>query len=111
MGADQILEAQVVLASGVIVTANACQNSDLFFAIRGGGGGTYGVVVSTTVKAHPSTPVVAQVVQMAPYNDSLIPEFMDALAIVYGAYPLLNDGGYSGYGSWAVCQTLEDLYS
>jgi hypothetical protein len=44
-------------------------------------------------------------------NDSLIPDFMDALAIVYGAYPSLNHGGYSGYGSWAVCKTLDDLYS
>ena len=35
LGADQVLEAQVVLASGEIVTASACQNQDLFFAIRG----------------------------------------------------------------------------
>lgn len=48
LGADQVLEAQVVLANGKIVTASPCQNSDLLFAIRGGGGGTYGVVVSTT---------------------------------------------------------------
>jgi hypothetical protein len=102
LGADQILEAEVVLANGAVVTANACQNSDLFFAIRGGGGGTYGVVLSTTIKVHPSTPVVAQVLQMAPHNDSQIPEFMNALAIIYAAYPDLNDGGYSGYGSWAV---------
>lgn len=91
-----------MLASGAVVTANACQNSDLFFAIRGGGGGTYGVVLSTTIKVHPSTPVVAQVLQIAPYNDSQIPEFMEALAIIYGAFPDLNDAGYSGYGSWAV---------
>jgi hypothetical protein len=102
LGADQILEATVVLASGTVVTANACENSDLYFALRGGGGGTYGVVVSTTVKAHPSTPIVAQVLQMAPYSDSQIPQFMDALAIIYGGFPALNDGGYSGYGSWAV---------
>ncbi|KAL2069926.1 hypothetical protein VTL71DRAFT_14605 [Oculimacula yallundae] len=102
LGADQILEAQVVLASGEIVTANACQNTDVFFAIRGGGGGTYGVVVSTVVKAYPSTPVVAQVFQIAPVNDTYIPEFMEALAIIYDSYPALNDGGFSGYGSWAV---------
>lgn len=60
-------------------------------------------MVSTTVKAHPSTPVVAQVLQIAPYNDSQIPQFIDALAVVYRSYPDLNDGGYSGYGSWSVC--------
>ncbi|CZT06861.1 related to isoamyl alcohol oxidase [Rhynchosporium graminicola] len=102
LGADQILSARVVLASGKIVTANACQNKDLFFAIRGGGGGTYGVVVSTVVKVHPSTSVVAQTFAMAPYNDTYIPQFMEALAILYDSYADLNDGGYSGYGSWAV---------
>lgn len=102
LGADQILEAQVVLANGSIVTADACQNTDIFFAIRGGGGGTYGVVVSTTVKAHPPSTVVAQTFGMAPLTDGEIPQFMDALAVMYAAYPDLNDAGYSGYGDWAV---------
>jgi len=102
LGADQILEATVALADGTIVTANSCQNSDLYTAIRGGGGGTYGVVLSTTVKAHPQTNVVAQTVTVAPASDAHIPDFMDALAILYSAYPDLNDAGYSGYGSWAV---------
>jgi hypothetical protein len=102
LGADQILEAKVVLANGSLVTADVCQNTDIFFAIRGGGGGTYGVVVSTTVKAHPPSAVVAQTFGMAPLADSEIPQFMDALAIMYAAYPDLNDAGYSGYGSWAV---------
>jgi hypothetical protein len=60
------------------------------------------VVVSTTVKAHPPSAVVAQTFGMAPLADSEIPQFMDALAIMYAAYPDLNDAGYSGYGSWAV---------
>jgi hypothetical protein len=102
LGADQLLEAQVVLATGEIVTANACENSDLYFALRGGGGGTYGVVVSGTVKVYPSTPVVAQTLAIAPLTDANIPEFMDALAVIYSSYPDLNDGGYSGYGSWSV---------
>ncbi|KFX96813.1 hypothetical protein V490_03129 [Pseudogymnoascus sp. VKM F-3557] len=102
LGADQILEAQVVLANGLIVTANACQNSDLFTAIRGGGGGTYGIVVSTIVKAHPTTSVSAQTFSMAPLTDANIPDFIDALAIVYSAYPDLADAGLHGYGSWAA---------
>jgi FAD/FMN-containing dehydrogenase len=102
LGADQILDATVVLASGDIVTADACQNTDLFFAIRGGGGGTFGVVVSTTVKAHPPSAVAAQTFGMAPLTEADTPQFMDALAEIYAAYPALNDAGYSGYGSWAV---------
>ena len=52
LGVDNILEATIVLASGEIVTANANQNSDLYFAIRGGGGSTWGIITSITVKAH-----------------------------------------------------------
>ncbi|KAF7913028.1 uncharacterized protein EAF01_002049 [Botrytis porri] len=102
LGADQILEAEVVLANGEIVTANKCHNQDIFFAIRGGGGGTYGVVVSTIIKAYPTTSISAQTLAVAPLTDADIPAFMKALALIYSAYPDLNDAGLSGYGSWAV---------
>ena len=36
LGADQVLEYKVALASGEIVTANSCRNTDLFAALRGG---------------------------------------------------------------------------
>lgn len=52
-GAAGVLEFTVVLASGAIVTANAYQNSDLYWALRGGGGGTFGVVTHMTYLAHP----------------------------------------------------------
>ena len=55
LGADQVLEWEVVLADGRLVTANNAQNPDLFWALRGGGPGTYGVVVSMTVKTYPDT--------------------------------------------------------
>ena len=47
------LEFKVVIPSGAYLTANACQNSDLFFALRGGGGGTFGVVMEVTMRALP----------------------------------------------------------
>ncbi|KAJ5530564.1 hypothetical protein N7527_003957 [Penicillium freii] len=52
MGADNIIEATVVTPNGDLVTANECQNNDLFWAIRGGGGGTFGVILSPTVNAY-----------------------------------------------------------
>jgi FAD binding domain len=51
---DQILELEVVTADGKFVKANANENKDLFWALRGGGGGTYGIVVAGTVKIHPT---------------------------------------------------------
>jgi FAD/FMN-containing dehydrogenase len=49
---DNILSAVLVLADGKFVKANADENPDLFWAIRGGGG-NFGVVTSFTFKLHP----------------------------------------------------------
>ena len=102
LGADQVLEAQVVLASGKLVTANPCKNSDIFFAIRGGGPSSYGIVVSTVIKAHPTNKVAAQILGFAPLTADDHSAFMDVLAIVHSNYPNLSDSGFSGYGSWSI---------
>ena len=49
---DNLLEADMVLADGTFVTVNAKQNTDLFWAIRGGGG-NFGIVTSFKFQAHP----------------------------------------------------------
>lgn len=51
LAADNVLCWEVVTADGRLLTASETQNSDLFWALNGGGGSTYGVVVSMTVKA------------------------------------------------------------
>ncbi|KAG8719865.1 hypothetical protein FRC09_010510 [Ceratobasidium sp. 395] len=48
-----ILQVTVVKTDGKVVIANACRNKDLFWALRGGGGGTYGVVLDAAYKTHP----------------------------------------------------------
>lgn len=47
------LQYKVVTPDGVFRTVNACQNEDLFFALRGGGGGTFGVVLEATMMVSP----------------------------------------------------------
>ena len=51
--AANMLEARIVTADGRLLVANACQNQDLFWALRGGGGGTFGVVAQATLLTHP----------------------------------------------------------
>jgi len=50
MAAAGLLEAEVVTADGKVRIANACTNSDLFWALKGGGGGTFGAVSKLTLR-------------------------------------------------------------
>jgi FAD/FMN-containing dehydrogenase len=52
-GAANLLEAELVTADGHIRTVNRWRDPELFFALRGGGGGTFGVVTRMTLKTHP----------------------------------------------------------
>ncbi|HEX3603446.1 MAG TPA: FAD-binding protein [Steroidobacteraceae bacterium] len=47
-----LLEAEIITADGQVRIANACSNPDLFWALKGGGGGTFGVVTRLTLRTH-----------------------------------------------------------
>jgi FAD/FMN-containing dehydrogenase len=53
IAAAGLLEAEIVTADGMVRIANRCANPDLFWALRGGGGGSLGVVTRLTLKTHP----------------------------------------------------------
>jgi FAD/FMN-containing dehydrogenase len=49
---SSLLEAEIVIADGSVRLANACTNADLFWALKGGGGGSWGVVTRLTLRTH-----------------------------------------------------------
>jgi FAD binding domain/Berberine and berberine like len=53
LAAASLLEAEIVTADGAVRTANACTNQDLFWGIKGGGGGSLGVMTRLTLRTHP----------------------------------------------------------
>nr|A8C7R9.1 RecName: Full=FAD-linked oxidoreductase easE; AltName: Full=Chanoclavine I synthase; AltName: Full=Ergot alkaloid synthesis protein E; Flags: Precursor [Claviceps fusiformis]ABV57823.1 oxidoreductase [Claviceps fusiformis] len=57
LAVDNVLEFQVVTSNADLVTANENENQDLFWALRGGGGGTFGFVAQATIRVFPDDPV------------------------------------------------------
>ncbi len=52
MNCDNVIEMRVLLADGSVVLASASQNTDLWWAMRGGTGGNFGVLLSVTYKLY-----------------------------------------------------------
>src|SRR5438477_955518 len=72
---DNLISADVVLANGSFVKANADENPDLLWALRGGGG-NFGVVTSFTFRLHEVTPIM--------YGGELSYPFADARQLLRG---------------------------
>jgi FAD/FMN-containing dehydrogenase len=53
LGVDRVVQFKIVTPDGQVRIANECQNSDLFFALRGGGGSAWGVVLEVTSVVEP----------------------------------------------------------
>lgn len=110
LAADQVLEYQVVLASGEVVLANECQNVDLFTALRGGGGGTYGVVISATIKTYPARPILLHNLNIIAlpthsFKDNA-KELFKVVSEIVAEYPSLSDAGRSGTAWFTVVTGL-----
>ncbi|RPD54851.1 FAD-binding domain-containing protein [Lentinus tigrinus ALCF2SS1-7] len=102
LAADRALQFKVVTPSGTYLTATACQNSDLFFALRGGGGGTFGVVLEVTTRPLPQLafPVVA--VTLGDVNATQLSEWLRFLVANAIPYAETGWGGYIGYTTGAI---------
>lgn len=98
LATDAVLEASVALPSGEIITANACENPDIFWAVRGGGGSTVGVVLNFTFKAFPSEPVssVEFGFQSPTLNDD---KFWEAMTYMGTQFTALATSGITAFAT------------
>ncbi|KMQ42996.1 CO dehydrogenase flavoprotein-like, FAD-binding, subdomain 2 [Trichophyton rubrum] len=104
-GVDNVLEYEVVTADGELVVANALQNQDLFWALRGGGGGTFGVVTRATMRVFPDVPVViSEILLEAP--QAISSSWTQGLSIVLTALQSLNRDNVGGQLVIAVLPKL-----
>ena len=111
-----MLEFDVLTTQGKRVIANATQNEDLFFALRGGvsehfstfgadsgyshaltqGGGTYGIVWSVTIKTHPDMPVAGASVVFGAASDGNFDTWYQGVEAWFQIQPSITAaGGYA----------------
>ncbi|KAI8279329.1 FAD-linked oxidoreductase [Colletotrichum sp. SAR11_57] len=86
MAADNVLSFEVVTADGRFVTASESENTDLFWAIRGGGGSTYGVVTSAVVKAYPKMKVSTATFAFSTGDNVTTDQFWTALRLYFDGF-------------------------
>jgi FAD/FMN-containing dehydrogenase len=92
LAADQVLEWEIVLADGQLVVASPNRYSNLYWALSGGGGGTYGVVISMTSKAYPELPTVSGNLSFSDTGVSRT-TFLAAVALFTSLWPSIGDAG------------------
>ncbi len=123
---DNVKALQIVTADGQVRTCNSSQNSDLFWACRGGGGGNFGVVTSFTFGTHPVGQIVlfflswpwSQAARVISAWQSWAPHAPDALwsnvhlaAAPGGSVPSIEVGGTFLGSLGAAAAQLEKLYA
>ncbi|KAG0249389.1 hypothetical protein DFQ27_000146, partial [Actinomortierella ambigua] len=92
---DNVLQYKVVTADGELRVANAYQNQDLFWALRGGGGGTFGVVVEGVVRTHPEFQSIQRVLVIITATDEAV--MQQVVSSFYAENGRLANDGWSGY--------------
>jgi hypothetical protein len=94
LASDQVLEWEVLTAAGQLLTATPSTNEDLYWALCGGGGSTYGIVISMTAKLHPSVSVTSAKLSFAtPTNTSNVEDYWEGVKTLMQSLPSMVDAG------------------
>lgn len=94
LAADNVLEWEVVTAGGKHVIAKPLnQHSDLYWALSGGGAGTFGVVLSVTIRVYPEEPISAAATRVGVDTAGGLDKFWHAVAVFQSSLGSVVDAG------------------
>lgn len=110
LAVDNVIEFEIILADGTMATVSEngivfhadgvvigrSPSTDLFWAVLGGGGGTFGVVTSFTYRLHPAPPQIVSFYAVYPVNINENIIGRDVLNFFHSLLPTLSPkwGGY-----------------
>ncbi|CAN8097824.1 unnamed protein product [Discula destructiva] len=100
LSADNVLQWEVITAAGEYLVVNpSSPHKDLYWALSGGGGGTYAAVLAVTVRAHPQVRASGATFSALQGNVST-GVFYNVVSVFLDALPALADAGV--WSSWLV---------
>ncbi|ORY12190.1 FAD binding domain-containing protein [Clohesyomyces aquaticus] len=99
LGVDNVLEVEIVDANGEVKILNEYTDPEHFWAIRGGAGNAWGVIISVTYKTHPNPTHIQAIFAQYTTNDSTANR--EVVRRVLEALPAITEKGYIGYGTLA----------
>ncbi|KAK0224981.1 FAD-binding domain-containing protein [Armillaria nabsnona] len=73
LGVDRVLQFKIVTPDGELRVANEFQHSDLFWALRGGGGSTFGVVLESSMRVEPRMSLVIAAISFPQTAENGVP--------------------------------------
>lgn len=82
LACDQLVRSEIVTADGAILHLSATENSKLFWACRGGGGGNFGINTSFTLQTFAAEPVTVFEIKWSgklKRSEAVFPHLMRAL--------------------------------
>ncbi|KAE8145761.1 hypothetical protein BDV25DRAFT_170259 [Aspergillus avenaceus] len=97
LAVDQVVAMEVVLANGRFVTVTEESDADLFWALRGGGGGTYGIVTSVISRVHPKVGVTVSTFNFATGGNVTVDKFWAGVRAYLDRFPDNADAGTYAY--------------
>lgn len=106
LAADNVLEFEVVTANSTYLKANERENADLFWALRGGGAGSWGVIVSATFRTFPTFNATISLVLMVANDTAAIGSVIAA----HAKHIFDWDDLYMGQYFYAYENTTADAY-
>jgi FAD/FMN-containing dehydrogenase len=91
LGSDNVLEWELVTGKGELIVASPRKNKDTYWALSGGGGGTYGVVLGATIRIHADGPVINPQLGIAVGNVNN-DTYWEAVTTIFATLPDLLEG-------------------
>ncbi|SJL12448.1 related to isoamyl alcohol oxidase [Armillaria ostoyae] len=106
LAADNVLEFEIVTANSTYLKVNEGEHADLFWALRGGGAGSWGVVVSATFRTFPTFNATISLVSMIA-NDTVA---IGSIIAMHAKHIFDWDDLYVGQYFYATKNTTADAY-